>query len=286
MPLFIKDLKPSRIDLFIPSQTRHPPFLRYALDSYLSFCILDSRTAKLGIGKHLLRALESWTEELGEDKIEDSYRNAPFGSRIIVDSISADPKKKMRFGIIKDFTSERQMLPFTALQSMWNLTPNDYPPTIDINQLRLIRILHDTVSIVSLYQDMEAHPVIFKTSPDIRYSYHELKLLLSMEKHPGIISKPLYIVTGVDRYGGNDKVFGFILPLFPKGNSTNELTRRRANGTLTLADGLRWAEQITETLIAINASSARFYSELKPDNLLLDDDDNVLFIDFEQAGIF
>jgi DNA-binding transcriptional regulator YhcF (GntR family) len=64
----------------------------------------------------------------------------------------------------------------------------------------------------------------------------------------------------------------------------DELSRRKYNGTLNLKDQFRWARQIAETLKVINISTARFYSELKADNLLLDKDENVLFIDFEQMG--
>ncbi|KAJ4367025.1 hypothetical protein N0V83_007555 [Neocucurbitaria cava] len=284
VPLFMQDPTPIRIDVYIPSQDRHPSHLRPALGSALAFAITDARVARLGLAQQIVRALELWTDEAGQNEIQKMWREAPFGSRIVLDRVAADPKQ-MKCRFIKDFDSERQMLSLTALKAMWKFPATVYPATVDFTQLNLLHQLHDTISLVSLPGSLAHEQVVFKsTVSDVKYLYHELKLLLSMPKHPNIMQKPLYIVTGKDRYGGDDKVFGFILPYFPSGNLADVVSRRKQQGSLTLKDQFRWALQIVEALKFINASPARFYSELKTDNLLLDRDDNILFIDFEQMG--
>ncbi|CAO2655439.1 Nn.00g105030.m01.CDS01 [Neocucurbitaria sp. VM-36] len=284
VPLFMRHPTPIRIDVYIPSQDRHPPYLRSALDSAWTFAIRDARVGRLGLARQILRALELWTDEEGQHEIETKWQKAPFGSRIVIDSLAADPKQ-MKCRVINDLESERQMLSLAALKDMWEFPSTIYPGTVDISQLTLLYQVHDTISLVSLPESLAKEQVVFKsTIHDVKYLYHELKLLLSMPKHPNIMQKPLYLVTGKDRYGGDDKLFGFILPYLPRGNLADIVSRRKQHGQLLLKDQFRWARQIVEGLKVVNASSAKFYSELKADNLLLDRNDNVLLIDFEQMG--
>jgi len=108
-----------------------------------------------------------------------------------------------------------------------------------------------------------------------------------MAPHPNVLPKPLFIVTLRDRYGDSDRVCGFIVEYFPGGNLADAIFERNAIGTLHFRDQLRWAQQLTSTLIFINQGPAKFYSELKTDNVLLStkhDSEDIVFIDFEQAG--
>jgi serine/threonine protein kinase len=234
----------------------------------------------------VVRALECWVEREGEDVVARLWNSSPFGSRVVIDAVVADPRR-MACRLVKDFESERQTVSVARLKELWGSEVVAYPASVDIEELVLRQQLHDTISLVELPGRLGRgrEKVVFKsTVHEVKYMYHELKLLLTMPSHSGIMPKPLYLVTAKDRYGGEDKVFGFILPFFEGGNLADELSRRKYNGTLNLKDQFRWARQIAETLKVINISTARFYSELKADNLLLDKDENVLFIDFEQMG--
>ena len=82
-------------------------------------------------------------------------------------------------------------------------------------------------------------------------------------------------------------VCGFIVKFFSGGNLASILSSRGAAGKLILKDQLRWAQQLTRTLIFVNQSPVEFYSELKADNILLSTakgTEDVIFIDLEQTG--
>jgi hypothetical protein len=282
----LPQLVPRRINIHIPDQTKHPKELRDALESDLAFCLRDSRVARLGIAQLVVRALEIWTTK--QKDFTKAFNNLPFGSRIVILNICSNPED-MQLRMIPDFGIERQLLSVESLNSMWKLPFQAWPEQLKLNQLQHYFQLHDTVSLVKI-PDIDEHEFfIFKsTIGGIKYLYHELKLLLTMDSHPNVMPRPLYIVTHKDRYGGDDKVYGFILKYYVLGTLADTLASRAMTGTLDLRSQMRWAKEIITTLMAINRSPANFYSELKPDNLLLyigaDGLEHVLFIDFEQMG--
>lgn len=288
LPVFLlPNLTPLRIDVFIPDQLKHPPGLRKALDSTSTFCVRDERVAGLGISKLILHVLERWTAQY--DDFKKVFNALPFGSRIVVENISANIED-IKVHIISDYKTERQLLSVEALQKMWNLPDGSWPTALDLNQLQHQRQLHDTISLVRIPSQGTEELFVFKsTVNEAKYLYHELKLLLSMPCHPNIMPPPLFLVSRKDRYGGADKIYGFILQYHSRGNLADTLAYRAQNGTLQLRDQFHWAKQITSTLITINQGPAKFYSELKADNLILAASEsgplhNVVFIDFEQMG--
>jgi hypothetical protein len=287
VPVFmIPQLVPRRIDVHIPDQTKHPRELRATLDSDLAFCLRDSRVAELGIARLVVQALEIWTTK--QENFSKAFHDLPYGSRIAILNICSNPED-MQIRMIPDFTTERQLLSMKSLESMWKLPTTAWPESLNLNQLQQYAQLHDTVSLVKIPSINEHEFYIFKsTIHGIKHLYHELKLLLTMSPHPNVMPRPLYIVTDKDRYGGDDKVYGFVLRYYPLGTLADTLASRADNGTLDLGSQFHWAKEITTTLMAINESPAMFHSELKPDNLLLYTDadglEHVLFIDFEQMG--
>ncbi|KAL2869467.1 uncharacterized protein BJX67DRAFT_379021 [Aspergillus lucknowensis] len=293
LPIFLSpNLVPLRVDVYIPDQTKHPTHLRKALGSAGAFCIRDQRVNSLGITKLVLLALERWTAE--QEDFAARFHALPFGSRIILENIT-DNVEDIRVRMVADHKTERQLLPVSKLQQLWGDIPiAGWPETISLTDLEHCRQLHDTISLVRIKGGSGDQFFIFKSSVnEVRYVYHELKLLLTMPPHPNIIPRPLFLVTGADRYGGEDKVYGFLMEHHQQGNLADILAYRSQMGTLTRKDQFRWAREIASTLIEINNGPAGFYSELKPDNLLLscaDDrtetetEERVVFIDFEQLG--
>ena len=287
LPVFLEPhLLPLRVDVFIPDQSHHPPGLHDVLDSAAAFCIRDSRAAKLGISQLVLQALEHWTDD--HEDFTSAFNALPFGSRIVVENVCIRPTC-MRVRMVPDYGTERQLLSVEALQQMWQLPRSAWPRCLDLSDLQHHRQIHDTISLVHIPKLGTGHSFIFKSSvQEVKYLYHELKLLLTMGPHSNIMPAPLFLVSRRDRYGGSDKVYGFILKYHPAGNLGDLLGARVETRTLRLCDQLRWAQEVTRTLIFIDSTPAVFYSELKADNLLLATDpsgtEHVLFIDFEQMG--
>ena len=287
LPVYLQPhLLPMRVDIFIPDQSQHPPGLRDVLDSAASFCIRDHRAADLGISKLVLQALELWTE--AQPDFAGAFHALPFGSRIVVQNVCASPYD-MRVHMVPDHGAERQLLTLEELRDTWKTHGPFFPRCIDLWELQHRQQIHDTISVVLIPCVHSSELFVFKSSVhDVKYMYHELKLLLTMEPCPHVMPPPLFLVTHKARYGGPDKVYGFILRYYPAGNLADALGARAAAGTLRLGDQFRWAEQVTRTLIHLHGTVAAFYPELKADNLLLAPshagEEDVLFIDFEQMG--
>lgn len=279
IPTRLSSLLPLRIDLYIPDQAKHPIVSRRTLQSGSTFFIQDSSINRLGISQFIVAVLENWSKT---SNIYEVYRALPFGSRIVIENI-APSIHDIRVQIVPNFGLENQLLSINELHKLWG---NDLklPTTVELQKLELVSQLHDSISLVRIPDLSGQRLCIFKSSThQYQYIYHELKLLLCMQKHHNIMTKPLNVVVSNTFREEKSKVYGFILEYHSGGNLANALSTRSKYGTLYLNDQLRWARQITSALISIREGPARYYSELKPDNVLLKSGgEDVLLIDFEQ----
>jgi hypothetical protein len=289
IPTHVPDLVPIRIDVFIPSQDHHPFELRDALDSSYSLFVKGAEVANMGIAKHVCRALDYHSER--DPEFWKTYQNLPFGSRILIDDITSNIKD-MSLSFLPAHSLEKKLLSIKSLQRLWasQVPPEGWPSTIDISELRLLHQLHDSISLINIPSHSSTEKYIFKSSTtDPKYLYHELLLLLTLPSHPNIISKPLFLVTKKSSFGGKNGVCGFILPYHPIGSLRDILPSRASTGTLTFKQQLKWSQQITSAIIHIREKSGTFYSDLRPDNVLLTplkegDGEDVILVDFEQRG--
>lgn len=276
-------LVPMRVDVSIPDQSKVPPPLRQTLQCAEAFYMRGAEVSQLGIAEFICRVLEYW--EATAEGFRAAYEAMPFGSRIILENITFKIEEvKARF--IPNLQKEMQLLSIDVLQAFWKLPLSVWPASVDITELELCFQLHDTISLVQIPHLYASKTFAFKSAiHDAKYLYHELKLLLTIPPHLNIISKPKHLVVGKAQLSEQVKLYGFILEYHAGGNLSNVLDTRAASNTLKLADQLRWARQITSTLSFIHDSPARFYSELKPSNLILSKpDESIKFIDFEQFG--
>ncbi|KAL4789303.1 hypothetical protein BDV19DRAFT_395185 [Aspergillus venezuelensis] len=183
---------------------------RYGLTcSAGTFCLRDHRVNELAITQLILRVLERWTAE--QEDFAAAFHSLPFGSRVILENIT-DKIEDIRVCMVPDHKTERQLLDVTSLQQLWDLPLSAWPEKIPLTELERCRQLHDTISLVRIRGRYTDRQLIFKSSiNEVRYVYPELKLLLTMPPHSNVIPRPLFVVTGADRYGGEDKVYGFLM---------------------------------------------------------------------------
>ncbi|CAM5999990.1 unnamed protein product [Sphagnum balticum] len=256
----------------------------------MAFCLMGQRVSDLGISKLILRALNMWT--LQQENFRKTYESFPYGSRIILENIATSPHA-VRVLPVKSTNAERHLLSPETLKEMWNLPDAVWPECIKLEELCLVAQIHDTISQVQIHSKHPSKHFIFKSATtDPKYLYHELKNLLRLPRHKSIMQPPLYLVTISNRYKpGHVKLCGMIFPYFPMGSLESILSSRKSDGPMApqeLNDKLRWCSQITSALININQSPVKFYSELKPDNILMTKSDDgvesVILIDFEQLG--
>lgn len=296
----LPELRPLRIDLYIPEQDEHPPSLRDVLESSRSIVSRDSAAvAALGIAQHVCHALDSFCS-LHPEFLE-SYHEFPFGTRLSFKNISADVSE-MELSVLPSYDSERKSLAVYQLRSVLFRTEpaSEWPQTIKIERLRFIQQLHDSVSIVQLVDDLGTPgdvAIVKSSTEDFRRLYHELDLLLTFPPHPNIMERPTHIVTKRSSFGGKYGVVGFILPYHPLGSIRDILPTRHRNGCLPFRTRLNWCRQVTSALLHLNERCGTFYSDLRPDNVLLSshhleggscvpahEEEAIVLCDFEQRG--
>ncbi|KAI1116504.1 hypothetical protein F5Y14DRAFT_459125 [Nemania sp. NC0429] len=284
IPTFLGSLPPSRIDVVIPDQTQWPPTLWSQLDARDSVHVGNSRINSLGISTYLRDALQSWSNRV--NNFADVYRGLPFGSTILLKNLSEDLGSLDFQTLPNDSIMEPGVfLSSEELGALWNYSGSDMPLAIPYTKLRHLKQLSSDVILVSVsYENREEGIMVFKSSKrNPARSYHEIKTLLALEPAETILGRPRYLVT----IPSSGKVCGFLLTYYEGGNLSNILPQRRLSGTLTHRQQLSWAFDITASLIHIQKSPVKFYSDLRLDQLVLsrkpDGSETAVLLDFEQS---
>lgn len=283
IPLFFGELHPMRVDTFIPEPSRIPLALRQQLDLATAFHRKDSRVARLGIARHILRTLEYWSSTIAD--FETVYHNLPFGSRIVFENLTSDIRD-IRVNIVQTHDLERQLLSKRELQVLRGFPSEDWPETVDISCLEHLGQLHESVSVVQVRsKDGNKTEILKALTSYPKYLYHELRTLLSLPPHPNIIGRPLHLVSKRCRWGGNTAIIGFMTKYHSMGTLRDALPRRAIHGSLTYDDQLKWSIQITSALIHVGRY-AGFYPDLRLENIVLSNSDDLIMVDFEQRGVW
>jgi hypothetical protein len=284
IPIFISPLVPMRIDTILPQISQWPPDLRELLKIDSAFLYRDHRILVFGIAQHVLRTLEYWSSNFD---FETLFKKLPFGSKIVFTNMEKDIRE-IRVQVVPTHDLERQYVSLDSLLRKWDGVPlHSMPPTLDLSQLKFIRQMHDSTSLVDIETGAKlGQQVVFKTISDSpQYLYHELKLLLTMEPHANISSRPLHLITKRCLFGGKTGLIGFTMKYECRGTLRDILPKRRISNTLLLSDQVKWGCQITRALLHISKQTPGFYCDLRLDNILLSEADDVLLIDFEQRGV-
>ncbi|KAK4449299.1 ribosomal protein S6 kinase alpha-5 [Podospora aff. communis PSN243] len=300
VPLFLGDIPPMRFDVFIPEEASSCPLLRQLLDLNAAFHIKDGvRVRRLGVSVHILRTLQAWMLNAGRGgfaSLSDMYKNHPFGSRIIFENLDVDIRK-IKITIAPTHYLEKQLLALSRLPSALGVTPELFPPVIDIADLTLVQQLHDSICLVRLRSSsgLKSQPraeeserlwVLKALTSGTKYLYAELRNLLHLEPHPHVISHPDYLVTKYCRFGGKTGVVGFLIPYHRRGSLRDILPLLRVHGQLNLTTQLKWAIQLASAVLHVRERGRIFYPDLRLDNVLLSNTDDIVMVDFEQRGVW
>jgi hypothetical protein len=288
IPNFAIRNTPIRVDTYIPDISQQQRYVRRILNSNSSMFVENSQVGDSSIGRHILRALEAWSESWGWAEFETAFMSMPFGSRIMIENIHENISR-MDIQLVPYYAVEQQMLSASALQALWNLPQGAWPETLDLQNLQFVQQLHESIALVQLSSGDRGTYVFKSLTDDLKPFYHELKTLLTLTPHPNVIPRPSYIIIKKCHFGGKIGVCGFLLEEYPYGTLKNALSARRIRNDFRLEDKLHWAAQITSALIHINSSTkgAVYYTTLKPENIMLATSGthnvlNAVLIDFEQ----
>ena len=280
VPLFVESIRPVRMDVFIPEPSTLPLDLRYDLDLDDAFHTRDpARVLRLGITRHLLRILQYWTSKMSDP--QKIYSNMPFGSRIVLQNL---PKNidMAQIIIVPTHHLERQLLSVSTLRKLWK-SDVDLPSTVDLDDTEYISQLHDSVCLVRFDDKVW----IFKALTSYtKYLYHELRQLLIIPAHRNIVARPVHLVTKKCGFGGKKAVVGFVLEYHPHGSLRDLLPFLRIHDMVSIADETKWALQLASALIHLRETTGIFYPDLRLDNIVLSNSQDVVMVDFEQRGVW
>jgi hypothetical protein len=281
IPLFLESPPPMRIDVFIPEPTGLSPELRSLLDIDVTFHTRDaSRISHLGITRHILRILQLWTLKDG-GTARNIYNKVPFGSRIVLHNLPINIEEA-QITVAPAHYLEHQLLSVAALDENWG-NEIELPPVVELGDVEYVSQIHDSVCLIRL----DNRIWIFKALTSCtKYLYHELRQLLRIPSHPGIVSKPAHLVTKKCSFGGKVAVVGFTLEWHSRGTVRDLLPFFRLHNMTSLVDETRWSLQLANALVHLRESTGIFYPDLRLDNIVLSDSNDVVMVDFEQRGVW
>lgn len=277
--LFMLGQGPLRIDVYIPDRCDKSQYMEGTLPG--GFAALQAEQ----VAKHIMKALEHWSTHYMN--FENVYRDMPFGSQRLLETVCNDVRQ-MSIHLVPVYEIEQQWLSIKALRAMWDMLVDWWPPAIDLADLELQRQPHKAISLVKILRDPSESYIFKSLTRNLKQMYHELKMLLTVLSHPNLISRPHYIVTKKCRFGRKVGVCGFLMEYYPLGTLREMLWREESGQAhILLRERFQWAKQLASTLQHINLTNLGFYPDLKPDNVLLCDDNGIInttLIDLEQRG--
>ncbi|KAI0914689.1 hypothetical protein F4823DRAFT_188406 [Ustulina deusta] len=282
VPVCLPNVPPMRMDVFIPEN--QPSHIREQLDLHKAFHTKDApRLSRLAITKHIIRTLQVWTKSTFEDigAFERFYRSKPFGSRLVFENLSFDIRQiNVRVG--PNHNLELQLLSLQRLTSLWG-TALQSLQVVDFFDVHVISVLHDSVCLVRIQGQL----FIFKALvSEVKYLYHELKTLCTVEPHANIISRPIHLIKKVCSFGGKHAIVGFTTFYHQHGSLRDLLPQLRIHDNLRREDQFKWSIQVIQALEHLRTRSSTYYPDLRLDNLVMSKNYDVVMVDFEQRGVW
>ncbi|KAK1751183.1 hypothetical protein QBC47DRAFT_308241 [Echria macrotheca] len=291
-PRFVVGRPPLRVDVYLPLWEDYSRPLKAALRPEQLIYTTGSDVSKLPVTRHVMSALESWSS--AQPDFEAQYNTVPFGSQILVTEVTATIEDTAAgICLCPDYDVEQAMLTVDELHSMWNLSVGQWPPVLELDDIGFVRQLHEAISLVTVSNgsstttDPDKAYVFKSLTRDQRYLYNELRMLLTLLPHPNLIRRPSHIITKRARFGGKPGVCGFLLEYYPLGSLKQRLLH--CDSPIPKRQKAKWARQIGQVLMHINATEGGFYPDLKPDNVVLraskdGDSEDAVLLDLEQRG--
>lgn len=110
----------------------------------------------------------------------------------------------------------------------------------------------------------------------------ELTILCALPAHPNIIPRPpILAVTGASR-----RIVGFLQPLRTKQTIEEQVAMaNREDRRIALATKAKWCLGMAEGLFHVHRTARSFHMDMKPGNVLIEDDGTPRIIDWQQQGL-
>ncbi|KAM0446784.1 hypothetical protein ACHAPV_003748 [Trichoderma viride] len=110
------------------------------------------------------------------------------------------------------------------------------------------------------------------------------KLIANMPRHPNIQSPPLNLVSVRDS-NQNPVLVGHLSTYFAGGNLGNAIEAANAREShISLQQKAKWCHQMCLAMTHTHRATHTFHMDIKPGNFIIDDQENLMLIDWEQNG--
>lgn len=116
--------------------------------------------------------------------------------------------------------------------------------------------------------------------------YHEIQTISSLPRHPNIIPPATTFVTvgnvGDDQHAS---VCGTLYPFMQYGTLDDQVETIKATGArLGLSNKASWCFQMTSAIAHTHFAGHTFHMDIKPANFVIDSNQDLILIDWEQSG--
>ncbi|KAL8724400.1 MAG: hypothetical protein Q9166_007971 [cf. Caloplaca sp. 2 TL-2023] len=131
---------------------------------------------------------------------------------------------------------------------------------------------------------LEVSPTEFELLRDV--CYHEIRTISSLPPHPNIIPPPNTFVT-VRKIDDDRQAFvcGTLYPFMSHGTLDDQIENAKATGgRLPSIHKATWCFQMASAIAHAHFTAHTFHMDIKPANLVLDADRNLMVVDWEQSG--
>ncbi|KAM0280482.1 hypothetical protein ACHAQH_004061 [Verticillium albo-atrum] len=112
---------------------------------------------------------------------------------------------------------------------------------------------------------------------------HEIRTLAALPLHPNIMPCPETLVIVRDPNGG-ERVCGFLQPVLERETLDDQITNA-GDTRIPLLRKARWCFQMARAVLHTHRIAKTYHMDVKPGNILIDQDDGIRLIDWEQSGV-
>lgn len=119
---------------------------------------------------------------------------------------------------------------------------------------------------------------------EVKTFLRSFRLLEGMPSHPNILAAPELLVTLPNSSADIMVVCGSLYPFYLNGSLADQIDKSNlAAARIPLPAKAKWCHQMTEALLHTHYVANTYHMDIKPGNFILNDDQNLILIDWEQT---
>lgn len=119
---------------------------------------------------------------------------------------------------------------------------------------------------------------------EVKTSQRSFELLETMPSHPNILAAPELLVAISNTSADTRVVCGSLYPFYSNGSLADQIEKSNlAAARIPLPAKAKWCHQMTEALFHTHHVANKYHMDIKPGNFILNDNHDLVLIDWEQT---